>query len=83
MKDLRVENYVNRLYNERYREFKAELNAYYKMCKTPENALANPPLEMLERGVEHWVELCKHLQSEKFMVFFVVVFFNLLKCFFS
>ncbi|KAK1552982.1 hypothetical protein Q3G72_026713 [Acer saccharum] len=37
------------------------------ICKTPENALANPPLEMLERGVQHSVELCNHLRSEKFM----------------
>ncbi|KAL2554978.1 Uncharacterized protein Fot_08597 [Forsythia ovata] len=41
-KDSRLTNYVNRLYNGRYREFKAELSSYYKLHKTHEDALANP-----------------------------------------
>ncbi|KAL2531447.1 Uncharacterized protein Adt_04798 [Abeliophyllum distichum] len=65
-KDSRLTNYVNRLYNGRYREFKAELSAYYKLRKTHEVALANPPLEMLDRGVDQWVELCNHFNSDKF-----------------
>ncbi|CAA3002922.1 Hypothetical predicted protein [Olea europaea subsp. europaea] len=66
LKDLKLENYINRLYNGRYREFKAELSAYYKLQKTNENALANPPLEMLDRGVNQLVDLCNHLNSNKF-----------------
>ncbi|KAL2486650.1 Uncharacterized protein Adt_31406 [Abeliophyllum distichum] len=65
-KDLRLTNYINRLYNGRYREFKAELSAYYKSCKTHDDALANPPSEMLDRGVDQWVELCNHFNSDKF-----------------
>ncbi|KAL2491530.1 Uncharacterized protein Adt_27158 [Abeliophyllum distichum] len=65
-KDSRLTDYVNRLYNGRYREFKAELSAYYKLWKTHEVALANPPLEMLDRGVDQWVELCNHFNSDKF-----------------
>ncbi|KAL2488487.1 uncharacterized protein Fot_41779 [Forsythia ovata] len=65
-KDSRLTNYVNRLYNGRYREFKAELSAYYKLCKTHDDALANPPSEMLDRGVDQWVELCNHFNSDKF-----------------
>ncbi|KAL2486631.1 Uncharacterized protein Adt_31387 [Abeliophyllum distichum] len=65
-KDSRLTSYVNRLYNGRYREFKAELSAYYKLQKTHEVALANPPLEMLDRGVDQWVELCNHFNSDKF-----------------
>ncbi|CAA3003212.1 Hypothetical predicted protein [Olea europaea subsp. europaea] len=34
--------------------------------KTHENALANPSLEMLDRGVNQWVDLCNHLNSNKF-----------------
>ncbi|KAL2455845.1 Uncharacterized protein Fot_57236 [Forsythia ovata] len=65
-KDSRLANYINRLYNGRYREFKAELSAYYKLRKSHEDALANPPLEMLDRGVDQWVELCNHFNSDKF-----------------
>ncbi|KAL2529960.1 Uncharacterized protein Fot_22561 [Forsythia ovata] len=65
-KDLRLMNYVNRLYNGRYREFKAELSAYYKLQKTHKVALTNPPLEMLDRGVDQWVELCNHFNTNKF-----------------
>ncbi|KAL2542738.1 Uncharacterized protein Adt_03716 [Abeliophyllum distichum] len=65
-KDSRLENYINRLYNGRYREFKAELSAYYKLHKSHEDALANPHLEMLDRGVDQWVELCNHFNSDKF-----------------
>ncbi|KAL2545246.1 Uncharacterized protein Fot_14479 [Forsythia ovata] len=65
-KDSRLTNYVNRLYNGRYREFKAELSSYYKLHKTHEDALANPPIEMLDRGVDQWVELCNHFNSDKF-----------------
>ncbi|KAL2553355.1 Uncharacterized protein Fot_06974 [Forsythia ovata] len=65
-KDSRLTNSVNRLYNGRYREFKAELSAYYKLCKTHDDALANPPSEMLDRGVDQWVELCNHFNSDKF-----------------
>ncbi|KAL2486838.1 Uncharacterized protein Adt_31594 [Abeliophyllum distichum] len=65
-KDLRLTNYINRLYHGRYREFKAELSAYYKLCKTHDDALANPPSEMLDRGVDQWVELCNHFNSDKF-----------------
>ncbi|KAL2496256.1 Uncharacterized protein Fot_40013 [Forsythia ovata] len=65
-KDSRLANYINRLYNGRYREFKAELSAYYKLRKSHEDALANPPLEMLDRGVYQWVELCNHFNSDKF-----------------
>ncbi|CAA2955423.1 Hypothetical predicted protein [Olea europaea subsp. europaea] len=66
MKDSKLANYINRLYNGRYRVFKVELSAYYKLQKTHENALANPPLEMLDRGVNQWVDLCNHLNSNKF-----------------
>ncbi|KAL2550018.1 Uncharacterized protein Fot_11548 [Forsythia ovata] len=66
LKDSRLMNYVNRLYNGRYREFKAELSAYYKLQKTHEAALTNPLLEMLDRGVDQWVELCNHFNSDKF-----------------
>ncbi|KAL2493876.1 uncharacterized protein Fot_37633 [Forsythia ovata] len=65
-KDSRLMNYVNRLYNGRYREFKAELSSYYKLQKTHEVALTNPPIEMLDRGVDQWVELCNHFNSDKF-----------------
>ncbi|KAL2558598.1 Uncharacterized protein Fot_03337 [Forsythia ovata] len=65
-KDSRLTNYVNRLYNGRYREFKAELSSYYKLHKTHEAALANPPIEMLDRGVDQWVELYNHFNSDKF-----------------
>ncbi|KAL2538184.1 Uncharacterized protein Fot_19575 [Forsythia ovata] len=65
-KDSRLLNYVNRLYNGRYREFKAELSAYYKLQKTHEVALTNPPVEMLDRCVDQWVELCNHFNSDKF-----------------
>ncbi|KAL2493813.1 Uncharacterized protein Fot_37570 [Forsythia ovata] len=64
-KDSRLTNYVNRLYNGRYREFKAELSAYYKLCKTHDDALANPPSEMLDRDVDQWMELCNHFNSDK------------------
>ncbi|CAA3002322.1 Hypothetical predicted protein [Olea europaea subsp. europaea] len=66
LKDSRLANYINKLYNGRYREFKAKLSAYYKVRKTHENALANPPIEMLDRGVDQWVELCNHFNSNKF-----------------
>ncbi|KAL2493624.1 Serine/threonine-protein phosphatase [Forsythia ovata] len=64
--DSRLVNYINRLYNGRYREFKAELSAYYKLRKSYEDALANSPLEMLDRGVDQWVELCNHFNLDKF-----------------
>ncbi|KAL2501452.1 uncharacterized protein Fot_35300 [Forsythia ovata] len=64
--DSRFANYINSLNNGRYREFKAELSAYYKLRKSHEDALANSPLEMLERGVDQWVELCNHFNSDKF-----------------
>ncbi|KAL2453611.1 Uncharacterized protein Adt_48889 [Abeliophyllum distichum] len=65
-KDSRLANYFNRLYNGRYREFKAGLSAYYKLRKSHEDALANPPLEMLDRGIDQWVELCSHFNLDKF-----------------
>ncbi|CAA2991265.1 Hypothetical predicted protein [Olea europaea subsp. europaea] len=37
-----------------------------EIMKTHENVLANPPLEMLDRGVNQWVDLCNHLNSNKF-----------------
>ncbi|CAA3002924.1 Hypothetical predicted protein [Olea europaea subsp. europaea] len=37
-----------------------------EITKTNENALANPPLEMLDRGVNQLVDLCNHLNSNKF-----------------
>ncbi|KAL2545703.1 uncharacterized protein Fot_14936 [Forsythia ovata] len=76
-KDSRLTNYVNRLYNGRYREFKAELSSYYKLHKTHEDALANPPIEMLDRGVDQWVELCNHFNSDKFRIFIKSSFANI------
>ncbi|KAL2508586.1 uncharacterized protein Fot_32233 [Forsythia ovata] len=66
LKDSRLTNHVNRLYNRRYREFKAELSAYCKLRKTHEDALANPSSEILDRGVDQQVELCNHFNSDKF-----------------
>ncbi|KAL2520687.1 uncharacterized protein Fot_24610 [Forsythia ovata] len=62
-KDSRLANYVNRLYNRRYREFKAELNAYYKLHKTCEDALINPSLEMFDRSVDQWMASSTNIEN--------------------
>ncbi|CAH9077195.1 unnamed protein product [Cuscuta europaea] len=61
-----ISEYINRLYNGRYREYKAELSKYYKSCKTHANALASPPEEMADRDVNDWEWLCNHFNSDKF-----------------
>ncbi|KAL2552727.1 uncharacterized protein Fot_06346 [Forsythia ovata] len=65
-KDSRLTNYVNRLYNGRYREFKAKLRAYYKLRRMHEDVLVNPLVEMIVKGVDQWGELCNHFNSDKF-----------------
>ncbi|CAH9138167.1 unnamed protein product [Cuscuta epithymum] len=61
-----IKEYINGLYNGRYREFKAELSKYYKSCETHAKALTLPPPEMVDRDKTEWEWLCNHFNSEKF-----------------
>lgn len=52
----------------RFREFKFELHAYFMEFASIEEALAEPPRELVGRP-EQWEFLCQHFQSERFLVF--------------
>ncbi|KAI5311151.1 hypothetical protein L3X38_045501 [Prunus dulcis] len=68
LKNVDCGNYVNKIMARRFRDFKHELHKHFKFFPSAEEALANPPLEIVERDATHeWLVLCTHFQSPNFL----------------
>ncbi|XP_020418182.1 uncharacterized protein LOC109948854 [Prunus persica] len=60
--------YIDLVMARRFRDFKHELHKHFQLFSSPEEALAKPPLEIIERDAVHeWKYLCEHFQSQDFL----------------
>ena len=64
--------YVNRLFSERYKQWKSDLHHYFEAFDDPQVALQEGCLKKLEGREDSWVWLCAHFQAPTFVVIFYI-----------
>ena len=71
LEDLNEESlaYVNRLFGERYKQWKSDLHHHFQAYDDPEVALREGCPKELEGREDSWAWLCTHFQAPDFVVF--------------
>ncbi|BBN69208.1 hypothetical protein Prudu_819S000100 [Prunus dulcis] len=59
--------YVNRLFSERYKQWKSDLHHYFEAFDDPQVALQEGCLKELEGREDSWAWLCAHFQAPTFV----------------
>ncbi|BBN68696.1 hypothetical protein Prudu_534S000100 [Prunus dulcis] len=59
--------YVNRLFSERYKQWKSDLHHYFETFDDPQVALQEGCLKELEGREDSWAWLCAHFQAPAFV----------------
>ena len=60
--------YVNRLFSERYKQWKSDLHHYFEAFDDPQVALQEGCPKELEGREDSWAWLCAHFQAPAFVV---------------
>ena len=69
--------YVNRLFSERYKQWKSDLHHYFEAFDDPQVALQEGCPKELEGRENSWAWLCAHFQAPAFVVIFYIYFYFL------
>lgn len=72
MDDPLTVTYMTDLLIKSYRQWKHELHVHFKGFSSAVEALANPPMELVERS-DQWRFLCDHFMSPSFLVRFIIL----------
>ena len=71
--------YVNRLFSERYKQWKSDLHHHFQAYDDPQVALQEGCPKELEGREDSWEWLCAHFQAPEFAVFFELYLFKIKK----
>ena len=70
--------YVNRLFAERYKQWKSDLHHHFEAFDDPQVALQKGCPKELEGREDSWAWLCPHFQSPDFVVLSTILISKLL-----
>ena len=66
--------YVNRLFAERYMQWKSDIHHHFEAFDDPQVALQEGCSKELEGQEDSWTWLCAHFQEPDYVVFFYIKF---------